>query len=95
MNGTILGILALLLAAGSVVLWFRRIRNVSVPRNRSAFVAIWLASALLGAFALVQGAGFLGGVLPLHGVDQSPGGGVQRHQGGREAPGPQRSRRAR
>ena len=48
MSGALLGILAFLLVAGSMVLWARRIRNVEIPKDRRAFVACWVGRAVLG-----------------------------------------------
>ena len=62
MVGTVLGIGALLCVAGAVGLWFRAAQAVRIPRNRAGFVAVWLGGALLGAVALAQGAGWVGGV---------------------------------
>jgi hypothetical protein len=54
--------LALLLVLGSGALWFRRMARVEIPRNRAGFVLASLVGAGLGVVALVQGAGWLGGV---------------------------------
>ena len=63
MSGALLGILAFLLVAGSMALWTRRIRNVAIPKDRRAYVACWAGGAVLGIIALVQGAGWIGGIL--------------------------------
>jgi hypothetical protein len=60
--GTALGVLALLLVAGSMALWARRIRRVQIPADRRGFVACWLGGAALGILALAQGAGWIGGI---------------------------------
>ena len=62
MSGVALGWLALVVVLGSGVLWFRRAFAVRLPRNRSGFVAAFLGGALLGVVALLQGAGWLGGI---------------------------------
>jgi hypothetical protein len=62
MSANALGILALLLVAGSMALWFQRLRRVEIPTDRRGFVACWLAAAGLGIFALTEGAGWLGGI---------------------------------
>jgi hypothetical protein len=58
-----LAVAAFVLVAGSMTLWFRRIQRVDIPRDRRAFVACWLAGALLGVVALIQGPGWVGGTL--------------------------------
>jgi len=62
MSANILGLLAFLLVAGSMSLWFIRIKRVAIPRDRRGFVASWLLGAGLGIFALTEGAGWLGGI---------------------------------
>ena len=62
MSANILGLSAFLLVAGSMSLWFVRIRRVDIPRDRRGFVASWLLGAGLGIFALTEGAGWLGGI---------------------------------
>ena len=60
--GTLLGIAAFLLIAGSAAIWFRAARQVALPENRIAFVTTWAGSAVLGLVALLLGPGWLGGV---------------------------------
>jgi len=62
MNATTLGILALLVIAGSTALWFRWALAVQLPRSRSGFVVVWATGTLLGIVALSQGAGWAGGI---------------------------------
>jgi hypothetical protein len=62
MSANIIGLSAFLLVAGSMSLWFVRIKRVDIPRDRRGFVASWLLGAGLGIFALTEGAGWLGGV---------------------------------
>ncbi len=62
MTATALGLVAFLLVAGALVEWFRRIRGVRIPRDRRGFVACWLGGAALGAIALAQGPGWVGGL---------------------------------
>ena len=61
MNATALGCMALLLVAATGVLWFRAVRAVRVPTNRSGFLAASLGGAGLGIAALAEGAGWIGG----------------------------------
>ena len=60
--GTILGLLAFVLAAGTVVLWFRQVDQVAIPENRAAFVSAFVAAAALGGGAFVAGTRWFGGV---------------------------------
>lgn len=62
MTGAVLGVLALLVVAGSMAMWVRRMRNVDIPEDRRGFVACWAGGAGLGIVALTHGAGWLGGV---------------------------------
>jgi hypothetical protein len=59
---TALAFVALLLAAGSAARWFQLALQVRLPQRRTTFLLVWAASALLGAFALSQGPGWVGGI---------------------------------
>ncbi|MFT5692371.1 MAG: phosphoglycerol transferase MdoB-like AlkP superfamily enzyme [Oceanicoccus sp.] len=62
MYTTALGIGALLLTLACGTLWIRGIRRVALPKNRSVFLVSFLFASVLGAMALVQGVGWVGGV---------------------------------
>lgn len=62
MSGSVLGVVAFMVIAGSMAIWFQRIRRVDIPQNRSVFVACWSVGALLGVVALTQEPGWIGGV---------------------------------
>ena len=62
MSGTVLGILAFALVAGSMALWFQRIQRVQIPKDRRLFVASWAAGGLLGILALTWSPGWIGGL---------------------------------
>ena len=62
MNGMALGIVALLGAVGSGVLWFRAMGAVGLPANRSGFVAAWICAGALGIVAMAQEPGWFGGI---------------------------------
>jgi len=62
MSGTVLGIVAFLVVAGSMALWFQRIKSVQIPKDRRGFVACWLLAVALGITALTAEPGWLGGV---------------------------------
>ena len=62
MSATVLGFLALLLIVGSAIFWFRLALSVRLPENRTGFVLVWATSTLLGVIALLQGAGWIGGI---------------------------------
>jgi hypothetical protein len=62
MNATTLGFLSFLLTGGTIYLWYLRLRDVSVPKNRSGFAAAWLSGAALGIAAFSEGVGWIGGV---------------------------------
>ena len=60
--GTTLGFVALAVAVATVVLWFRRVGQVDIPADRTAYVVSWLSAAVLGVGAFVAGARWFGGV---------------------------------
>ncbi len=62
MTGTVLGIGALLLVAGTLGLWGQRIKHVQIPADRRGFVAGWAGGAVLGIIALTLGGGWVGAV---------------------------------
>ncbi len=66
--GTSLGFLALLLAVGTVVLWFRLARNVAIPEDRTAFVALWVLAAALGIAAFIKRTRWFGGIAAVLGI---------------------------
>ena len=54
---------AFLITAASLVLWFRGVRRVALPADRSGFVAAWALAAGLGVWSLVGSPGWVGGAL--------------------------------
>lgn len=63
-TGTKLGIAALALAFGTVVLWFYLARQVDLPDDRTLFVVVFLCAAALGVSAYVKGTSVVGGIPP-------------------------------
>jgi len=61
MSAGLLGVVAGVVAVGSMAVWVRRLRAVNIPRNRTGFLALYVAAMVLGIYALTQGAGWLGG----------------------------------
>jgi xanthine/uracil/vitamin C permease (AzgA family) len=59
-TGTKLGLLALVVAVGCGLVWFRQANLVNIPENRTAFVLVFLTAVALGIAAFVKGAGWLG-----------------------------------
>ena len=59
---TLLGILSAIVVVGTFVLWFRRIRQVRIPADRTIWVVSALTGAALGAFALASAPGWIGGL---------------------------------
>ena len=53
-----LGLLSLLLLVVTSAIWFRAMRQVRIPSNRTPFVLGWVGAALLGLAALSRGPGF-------------------------------------
>ena len=62
--GTTLGLIALALAAGTVVYWFYLTGQVNLPDNRTWFVIAFLLAAALGVAAYVKGTSIPGGIPP-------------------------------
>jgi cellobiose-specific phosphotransferase system component IIC len=60
--GTTLGLVAFVVAATTVMLWFRQINLVDIPENRASFVVFFLTAAALGVGAFVAGTRWFGGV---------------------------------
>ena len=60
--GTTLGVLALVVAAATVALWFRQIGQVDIPEDRTTYVIFFLSAAALGVGAFVAGVRWFGGV---------------------------------
>ena len=60
--GTTLGVLALVLAAATVALWFRQIGQVDIPEDRTTYVICFLSAAALGVGAFLTGVRWFGGV---------------------------------
>jgi hypothetical protein len=59
-TGTKMGVLALVMAVGTLTLWFYQVSQVALPENRTAFVVFFLAAAALGVAAFFKGAGWGG-----------------------------------
>jgi hypothetical protein len=59
MDATALAFAGLVLVAGAAALWFRRMRQVRIPRSRVGFVAAWAGGAALGVAGLAMGVGAL------------------------------------
>ena len=62
MNGTVLGVCAAVVLLGFGISWLRRMQRGQIPADMRAYLAASGAAALLGAVALVLGAGVLGGL---------------------------------
>jgi hypothetical protein len=67
-TGTKLGLVSMLLALGTAVLWFYLTRQVNLPDDRTPFVVAFLAAAALGVAAYIKGTSLLGGLPPVVGI---------------------------
>ena len=63
-TGTKLGLVALVLAIGTTVLWFRMTGTVGLPGTRTGFVIAWIGAAGLGVYSYFRGIGIFGAVPP-------------------------------
>lgn len=57
-----MGIIALVVALACLWLWFRAIEQVDLPKDRTAYVVVFLTAAALGVGAFVKGPGWIGGM---------------------------------
>ena len=62
MSATALGLLALLIVGGTGFRWFRAMRRVQLPKNRSGFLTVLFGGGALGVIALAESPGWIGGV---------------------------------
>jgi len=62
MTGAILGIIAFGCNLGTGFLWFRRIKAVAIPEDRTPFVVPMVLGLALGIAAMAMGPGVLGGI---------------------------------
>ncbi len=60
--GTRLGLLALVVAAATIAVWFRQVGQVALPENRLVFILLFLVAAGLGVGAFVARTRWFGGV---------------------------------
>ena len=60
--GTSLGFLALFMAIGLVLFWFRQVNLVSLPQDRTLFVMAFIISGLLGIATFIVGTRWFGGI---------------------------------
>lgn len=67
-TGTKFGIVALALAVGTTLLWFRLTNTVGLPDSRAGFVVAWLGAVALGVFAFVRGTSIPGALPPVLGM---------------------------
>jgi hypothetical protein len=63
-TGTKMGIVALALAVGTLVLWFYLASYVGLPDDRTLFVVAFLSAAVLGVAAYIKGTSIPGGIPP-------------------------------
>ena len=60
MSGTVIGILSLVIAFATWVIWVLLIKAVRIPRIRSPFVAAMLLGIILAIVAFIRSAGLIG-----------------------------------
>ena len=65
---TTLGFASLVVAVVSAGLWFRAIRRVDIPEDRTPFIAAWGLAAVLGAAALLGSPNRLGRIPAIFGL---------------------------
>lgn len=63
MSGITFSILAFALVLGTALIWFRLLKTVALPENRTGFVICMAAGVCLAIAGLVQGSGLLVGLL--------------------------------
>jgi hypothetical protein len=60
--GTSLGFIALAMAVGLVLFWFRQVNLVALPQDTTLFVAAFFAVAVLGIATFIVGTRWFGGI---------------------------------
>ncbi|MFT7245655.1 MAG: hypothetical protein ACI82A_003026 [Candidatus Azotimanducaceae bacterium] len=60
--GTSLGFVALAMAVGLVLFWFRQVNLVALPQDTTLFVAAFVAVAVLGIATFIVGTRWFGGI---------------------------------
>jgi len=60
--GTWLGFIALVMAIGVVLLWFRQANLVALPQDRTLFVIAFVAAGVLGIATFFIGTRWFGGI---------------------------------
>ncbi len=58
-TGTKLGFVALALAVGTAMFWFRLAAQVNLPDDRTGFVLVFFTAAALGVAAYAKGTGLV------------------------------------
>ncbi|MFT4798266.1 MAG: hypothetical protein ACJAYE_000948 [Candidatus Azotimanducaceae bacterium] len=60
--GTSLGFIALVMAIGLVLFWFRQVNLVALPQDTTLFVVAFIAAAVLGIATFIVGTRWFGGI---------------------------------
>ncbi|MFP6807463.1 MAG: hypothetical protein VB957_09815 [Pseudomonadales bacterium] len=60
--GTWLGFIAIVMAIGVVLFWFRQANLVALPQDRTLFVVAFVAAAMLGIACFIVGTRWFGGI---------------------------------
>lgn len=60
--GTSLGFIALAMAIGLVLFWFRQVNLVALPQDRTLFVVAFVTAAVLGIATFIVGTRWFGGI---------------------------------
>ncbi len=67
-NGTILGFVALAIAVGATIIWFRLAEVTAIPEDRTLFVIAFLLGPVLGITSFVIGTRWFGGIAAFLGI---------------------------
>jgi hypothetical protein len=60
--GTWLGFIALVMAIGVALLWFRQANLVALPQDRTLFVVAFVSAGILGIATFIVGTRWFGGI---------------------------------
>jgi len=60
--GTSLGFIAIFIAIGFVLFWFRQVNLVALPQDTTLFVVAFIAVAVLGIATFIVGTRWFGGI---------------------------------
>ena len=68
MTGTYISVFAILLTVTAMAFWVRAFQRVAIPKNRIGYLTAFIMAAALGIVALIEGPGWIGGILAVFSI---------------------------